>query len=199
MMIQALNNTSDNNTESKGKIPSSKILLWLGIASIVILFAALTSAYIVREAEGNWVKFELPSLFYFSTACIVLSSVFMNMAMVAARKNAVKIVQATLGITLLLGILFIAGQFLGWKALVNEGIFFAGNKSNPSGSFLYVITGLHVAHLVAGILYLVYVFSKSFKSQNSSKDLMRLELCATYWHFLGGLWVYLFLFLLFIR
>ena len=198
-MTQALNNTSENKTEIKGKIPSSKILLWLGIASIVILFAALTSAYIVREAEGNWVKFELPSLFYFSTACIVLSSVFMNMAMVAARKNATKSVQTTLGITLLLGILFVVGQFLGWKALVHEGIFFAGNKSNPSGSFLYVITGLHVAHLVAGILYLVYVFSQSFKIQVSTKDLMRLELCATYWHFLGGLWVYLFLFLLFIR
>jgi cytochrome c oxidase subunit 3 len=199
MMTQALNNSSDNKMETKGKIPSSKILLWLGIASIVILFAALTSAYIVREAEGNWVKFELPSLFYFSTACILLSSIFMNMAMVAARKNASKTVQTTLGVTLLLGILFISGQFLGWKALVHEGIFFAGNKSNPSGSFLYVITGLHVAHLVAGILYLIFVFSKSFKNQITDKDLLRLELCATYWHFLGGLWVYLFLFLLFIR
>lgn len=198
MMTQALNNISDN-TAGKGKIPSSKILLWLGIASISILFAALTSAYIVREAEGNWVKFDLPSLFYFSTACIVLSSIFMNMATVAAKKNAAKNTRTALGITLVLGILFIVGQFLGWKALVHEGIFFAGNKSNPSGSFLYVITGLHVAHLVAGILYLAFVFIKSFNNQISSKDVMRVELCATYWHFLGGLWVYLFLFLLFIR
>jgi cytochrome c oxidase subunit 3 len=196
MMTQTLDN---NTTEEKGKIPSAKILLWLGIGSIVILFAALTSAYIVREAEGNWVKFELPSLFWFSTACILLSSVFMNNALVAARKNNFKGISIALGITLILGIFFVIGQFLGWKALVHDGIFFAGNKSNPSGSFLYVITGLHVAHLIAGLIYLFVVFTKSIKNRYNAAHLMSLELCATYWHFLGGLWVYLFLFLLLIR
>jgi cytochrome c oxidase subunit 3 len=197
--MNTMTSVTDNKLENNGKIPSAKILLWLGIGSIVILFGALTSAYIVREAEGNWVKFDLPTQFWITTGIIILSSVFINRASSAAKKNNFKTLQISLGISLILGIIFIIGQFLGWEALVKNGIFFAGNKSNPSGSFLYVITGLHVAHLVAGIIYLLVVFLKSFKKIYTGADRLSLELCATYWHFLGGLWVYLFLFLLFIR
>lgn len=195
MMTRTLNQDS----ESKGKIPSAKILLWLGIASIVIMFGALTSAYIVREAEGNWVKFALPMMFWVSTSIILLSSVTMNWALSSAKENKNERVKIALGLTLLLGAGFVTAQFLGWQTLVSQDIFFAGNKSNPSGSFLYVITGLHVAHLLAGILFLLVMFIKSFRNKLNTSNLLSLELCATYWHFLGGLWVYLFLFLLFIR
>ncbi len=194
-MEQVIEKNSDNN----GKIPSAKILLWLGIGSIVIIFGALTSAYIVREAEGNWVKFALPQMFWVSTSVILLSSATMNWAIASAKANKSATIKMALGITFILGVCFVLAQFLGWKTLVHEGIFFAGSKSNPSGSFLYVITGLHVAHLLAGILYLFAMFIKSFKNTFNSSNLLSLELCATYWHFLGGLWVYLFLFLLFIR
>ncbi len=189
----------DNNSGKSGKIPSAKILLWLGIGSIVILFAALTSAYIVREAEGNWTKFEMPAMFWISTSVIIFSSVFMNWALASAKKNNFSSIRTALIITLMLGLAFVVTQFLGWKALVHQNIFFAGSKSNPAGSFFYVITGLHVVHLLAGLLYLLAMLIKAFKNKFNSSNLLGLELCATYWHFLGGLWVYLFLFLLFIR
>jgi cytochrome c oxidase subunit 3 len=161
-----------------------------------MLFAAFTSAYIVRQAEGNWVHFELPEMFYVSTGILLLSSVFMQWAVVAVKKNNLHAVKLGLLITLGLGLAFVFFQFLAWSALVEQKIFITGN---PSGSFLYVISGVHVLHVAGGLMALVTVTAKSILEKYSSNNFSGVSLCATYWHFLDVLWIYLFVFLSVIR
>lgn len=177
-------------------IPSQKIFLWIAMCSMTMLFAGLTSAYIVRQAEGNWVHFELPRLFYLSTAFIVASSISMQWALASIKKNQASNLLTGLILTLGLGFAFAFTQFLGWSQLVDEKIFFVGN---PSGSFLYVITGLHLAHLFGGIIYMLVVITKAIRNKYSAENNLQIQLCSIYWHFLDVLWIYLFLFLLFIR
>lgn len=184
------------NTPAKPVIPTPKVVLWVSIAGMVMLFAGLTSAYIVRRAEGNWNVFEMPSLFYLSTFIILLSSVFMQWAVIASRNGQSSHIRIALISTLGMGLGFVFVQFLAWNVLVNQGIFLVGN---PSGSFLYVISGLHVLHLVGAILYLMFVITKSIRDRITKENYLAVELCATYWHFLGGLWIYLFVFLSVIR
>jgi cytochrome c oxidase subunit 3 len=180
---------------------TKKILLWLAMVSMIMLFAGLTSAYMVRQAEGNWLNFQLPGLFTASTIVLALSSITMQLGVRAAKKGKIDLLRNLLMVTLTLGILFVALQFQGWKALVHDNVFFGGTKSNPSGSFLYVLTGLHLAHLAGGILYLLYVLFVTIKNSQifGPKNVLSVELCATFWHFLDGLWIYLFLFLLFVK
>ena len=182
--------------ETATGIPTPKVLLWIAIVSMIMLFAGLTSAYIVREADGNWVKFELPFAFYISTGVMLISSATLYMGMQAVRADKLQSLTYFLIATLGLGLTFCFTQFMGWSELVRTGIFFTGN---PSGSFLYVITGLHLAHLAGGILYLMAVTVKSIKGSYNSKNLLQVQLLSTYWHFLDGLWIYLFVFLLLIR
>ncbi|MEQ9657249.1 cytochrome c oxidase subunit 3, partial [Fulvivirga sp.] len=96
-------------------------------------------------------------------------------------------------ITSILGVAFLIGQFFVWGALVDQNIFLVGN---PSGSFLYILSGLHGLHLVSGIIFLIIVLISTFKYRVHSKNLAQIQMCTTYWHFLGGLWIYLFVFLL---
>ena len=167
-------------------------MLWLFIVTIVMLFAGLTSAYIVKQSDGNWFYFELPSILYGTSTIILLSSVSMHLAYMAAKKNNLMQIKVFLGMTLFLAIMFLIGQFQSWKDLVAQDVFFVGN---PAGSFLYVLTGLHGLHLVSGIIFILIVLYSSIKLKVHSKNLTRIELCTTYWHFLGALWIYLFLFL----
>ena len=178
------------------KSSSQKLLLWVGMGSMVMLFAGLTSAYIVRRMEGNWQAFELPPAFYISTAIIILSSVTLNMALSYARNNNLTRLNQFLLLTLLLGFAFIVSQFMGYSKLVEQGTYLVGN---PSGSFLFVLTGLHIAHLVGGIIALIVVNIKTRMKKYNSQNTLGIELSASYWHFLDILWIYLFLFLLFIH
>lgn len=186
-------------TEESSKQKSVKALLWFGIVSIVMLFAGLTSAYIIRQAKGDWLKFELPSQFYISTLIIILSSVSLFFAFSSAKKDNFQAIISGTAITFLLGIAFLISQVSGWNAMVEQGIFFTGPGSSASASFLYVITVLHAAHALGGIIVLLVVFINSLKKKYSSKKILGLQLCSIYWHFLGVLWIYLFLFLLFVR
>ncbi|MES2836286.1 MAG: cytochrome c oxidase subunit 3 [Bacteroidota bacterium] len=181
------------------KAKASKPLLYVAIGSMVMLFAALISAYIVSMSETRWIKFDLPQQFWFSTGAIIISSVTINMSVSAAKKNDFKNVKLGALLTLILGILFIVFQFLGWSELVNQKIFFAGKQSNAAGSFLYAITGLHLFHLIAGIFTLFVVIYKSFKNKYTSEKILGLQLAAIFWHFLDILWVFLFIFLLLVR
>lgn len=183
-----------NDETVKPKIPTEKILLWIGMASIVMLFAGLTSGYIVRQAEGNWMHFELPFVFYISSAIILISSLTMQMAVRAVKKDDLKSVKNFLIITLGLGLAFVFTQFLGWNELVKNGVYFV-DKTTPSGSFFFAISGLHLAHLVFGILGLVVTSTKSIREKYTSRNYLGISLCAIYWHFLDGLWIYLFVFL----
>ena len=184
----------ENQPQEKPKIATEKVLLAIGIGSIVMLFAGLTSGYIVRQAEGNWKFFELPSVFYVSSIIILISSFTMQMAIRAVKKDDLAQVKTFLLITLGLGLAFVFSQFLGWNELVKNDVYFA-DKLTPSGSFFYVITGLHLAHLAFGLLGLIITGSKSIRERYSSQNYLGISLCAIYWHFLGGLWIYLFVFL----
>jgi cytochrome c oxidase subunit 3 len=170
-----------------------KFALWLFMVSVVMIFAALTSAYIVRQAEGNWLIFELPSLFWVNTIIIVISSITMHWAYMAAKRDSTETVKLAILLTTILGIAFLVGQFLAWGDLVSNSVYFVGN---PSGSFVYVLSGLHGVHIVGGVVFLLIVLRAAFTLKIHSKNLSLIEMCATYWHFLDGLWLYLFIFLL---
>lgn len=170
-------------------------MMWLAIVAIVMLFGGLTSAYMVRRGDPGWLTFDLPKMFYASTAVILLSSFTLVWAFNGAKQNNFSAVKIGTGLTLLLGLGFIYCQFSAWKNLVEQGIFIAGKTSNPAGSFLYVISGMHLLHLVGGIFSLLYVFIKSLRQVYDSKNLLGLQLCSMYWHFLDILWIYLFMFL----
>ena len=178
---------------------ASKPLLWIGIVSIVMLFAGLTSAYVVRAQNGNWLVFQLPPILLISTAIIVTSSLTMFLAQKAIKKNNFQLTSIALLLTLLLGIAFFYTQYAGWKELSAQGIYFAGKFSNASGSFLIVIAFLHLLHMIGGLIALTVSLTKSLLKKYSSSDSLGIELTAIYWHFLDILWVYLFLFLYFYR
>ena len=170
-----------------------KFALWLFMISIVMIFAALTSAYIVRQADGEWMVFDLPTELWITSGIILLSSITMQWAYVSAKRDNLSMVKVAIGLTTLLGVLFLVGQFYAWGVLVDMRVYFVGN---PSGSFLYVLTGLHGLHLVSGVIFLIIVLISTLKYKVHSKNLTQISMCNTYWHFLGGLWLYLFVFLL---
>lgn len=182
--------------KTDAKFPSQKILLWLVLVSIVMMFAGLTSAYIVRESAGNWVHFNLPRLFSLSTSVILLSSLTMNWAVLSAGNKEFATTRKALLLTLVLGLAFVVIQFFGWKSLTEQGVFLVGN---PSGSFLYVITGLHAFHVLGGMIALGVASTRSFSNMYDERFQRTIKLCSTYWHFVDGLWVYLFVFFLFFR
>ena len=176
---------------------AKKTLLWVALVSIMMMFAGLTSAYIVRMAEGNWQEIELPQIFYFSTAVLLISSITMNLAVSAAKKDDFAKIKVYSWITFALGITFVIFQVEGWKDLIAQEIYFSGG--NASGSYIYVLSGVHLAHVVGGLLALMITGFKALRQAYHSKKMLGLQLCSIYWHFLDFLWIYLFLFLLFIR
>ena len=178
---------------------ASKPLLWVGILSIVMLFAGLTSAYVVRADNGNWLIFNLPNAFYLSTAVIVTSSITLFFALQMAKKNNNKGIILGLLVTFILGLAFAYLQYLGWSELYSKHIVFGGKSSNASGSFLYLITFLHLLHLSAGLISILVTLKNSIQGKYNAQNVLGLELCSIYWHFLDILWVYLFLFLYYIR
>lgn len=192
-MITSTVKNNMNNNQDPYSINPTKFVLWLIIVASVMLFAAYTSAYIVRRGEGNWVIFELPTIFGITSAIIALSSVTMQWALLSAKKDQLSNLKIATYLTLFLGLSFIVGQWLGWQQLVSQGIHFVGN---PSESFVYVISGLHLAHMLGGIVFLVVLIYKISRSSINSSNYLIVNLCATFWHFLGAMWIYLYLFLL---
>lgn len=186
-----------NNKAEQAKMPLSmhpqKFALWLFIVSVVMVFASLTSAYIVRESDGNWFEFQLPELFYINTVIILLSSFTMQWAYISAKKNNLNQIKIALLLTIGLGLAFLVGQYYGWLQLDNMDIYLEGN---PSGSFVYILSGLHGIHIVSAIVFVMIVLVNAMQFKVHSRNMLRLEMCVTFWHFLDGLWVYLFLFLL---
>jgi cytochrome c oxidase subunit III len=174
-----------------------KFALWLFMVSVIMVFGAFTSAYIVRQAEGNWMDFDMPSMFWLTTVIILVSSGTMHWAYLAAKRDNIEMAKVAISITAVLGVAFLVGQLMGWSELINEGVHFVGRDgSGVSGSFLYVISGVHGVHAISGVIFVLVVLVAVFRFKVHSKSLLRIEMCATYWHFLDGLWLYLFVFLL---
>jgi len=184
--------------EPKTKEKAYKQMLWISMISMTMMFAGLTSAYVVSKKREDWVGFDLPNAFYISTILIILSSITFYLAKYYIKQNKKSNTSIFLAFTLLLGLGFVYFQFQGFKYLVDVGLYFTGTQSNVSSSFLYVITLAHLFHIFAGILVLCYVLYKSLKGKYSSENSLGLELAAIFWHFVDALWIYLFLFFYFI-
>ncbi len=188
--------------EAKAQIPRSesqmlrvnpkKFILWLFLVSIVMIFISMTSAYIVKRSDGDWLIFDLPEALLYSTFIIIASSITMHWGYLSARADSISKLKVALSLTFVLSLAFLATQFYGWSQLVDNDVYFVGNAA---GSFIYVLTGLHAFHLITGIIFLVIVLISASKYKVHSRKMLQIEMCTTYWHFLGGLWVYLFLFL----
>tara|TARA_B100001173_G_scaffold65687_1_gene55569 strand:- start:1866 stop:2441 length:576 start_codon:yes stop_codon:yes gene_type:complete len=179
-------------------IKAKKMMLLFSMLSIAMTFAGLTSAYIVSKSRPDWLKdFELPFAFVISTIVIIFSSFSIYSAKKSLNNNSSKTTM-WLFITFALGLVFVTSQFLGFDELISMGYFFTGAQSTITTSFLYVLTVLHLAHLFAGLIVLAVVMFKSYKNKYKTEKL-GFELAVTFWHFLGILWLYLFVFLYFFR
>ena len=180
---------------SKVNIDAKKLIVWLFTVSISMIFAALMSAFIVRRSEGNWLEFDLPIQLLWSTIAIVISSVFMFYAQFNLKSNNNDKVKIGLTSAFILGIIFSYFQYLSWTQLHIDGIYLTGPTSNPSGSFIYVLIWTHLFHIVTGLIFLFIVLVRSLSNKLVLIKSSILESCAVYWHFLGLLWICLYLFL----
>jgi len=187
--------------EQKKKV--QKPLLWVGLASIAMTFAGLTSGYVVSRssllADNEWLQFALPTEFTAATVVILLSSVTMIWAVNRFRRGYRQTGLLALVLTLLLGFSFAFLQYYGWQDLLDRGLFFTGPKSNTAISWVYVITFLHWLHLISGLFVLLFTLHKARLGKYTAQDSQGVAVSGIYWHFLDGLWIYLFLFLSFIR
>ncbi len=192
--LKALTPEQIVNTQQK----SREALMWLGIISMIMFFAGLTSAYVVRRGEaGSWVVIDLPYLFYYSTATILLASALFVYSYNKLKAGELQSFKLTMLGTLALGILFVVMQFQAYGYLVERGLYLASN--NPASSFLYILTAAHLAHLLGGLLMLLLVVVKAIRNKYSATNNHGIYVASIYWHFLGVLWVLLFLFLIFFR
>jgi cytochrome c oxidase subunit 3 len=171
-----------------------KFGLWLFMATVVMLFGAWTSAYIVKRGDMGWSEIVLPDLFWVNTGIILASSVTMIWAVRSAKQNRAEMVKIALGITVILGIAFVVGQFLAFDELVALHEHFTGGP--VSHSFVYVLSGAHALHLASGVFFLLIALVAALRGKVHPGNMTLLEMCATYWHFLDVLWLYLFVFLL---
>lgn len=186
-------------SENTGRVNPKKFSLWLLLLGILMLFSGLTSAYIVRKGDGNWFDFEIPPIFLYSTIIVLLSSVTMIWAYRAAKKDNISGIKFGLSATIILGIAFMVSQYMGWLALSDQGLHFVNPKYGDkiSASFLIAIAAIHLVHILAGIIYLVVMLINTFRFKIHKKNTLQISMCNTYWHFVGFLWVYLYMFLYF--
>ena len=188
-------NTGMIEQKSKRAFYAPLFALWTALGSIAMMFGALTSAYLVRQAAGNWLEFRIPDVFYYSTGIILFSSLTLHGSYWAFRNGKETLYKALLPLSLILGIMFIVMQYQGWNALYSIGVVLDGN---PGGSFFYVISGIHAAHVIGGLFALTVAVAHAFTLtyKVTEKRRRRFQLVLHYWHFVDFLWLYLFLFLL---
>ena len=182
--------------EKKQKLHPHKFTLWVAIGSILMMFAGLTSAYIVKRNQANWQTFDLPIAFWYSTAAVLLSSATIWLAVKSFKERAMSKYRLLMVITMALGVAFIGLQIIGFQQLWHKGITLQGNVSY---SFLYVIVGLHALHVLGGVIALIVMSLLAFSSKKRNYSIIPVELMSTYWHFVDILWLYLLLFLLMIK
>lgn len=180
--------------QQRKRLHPHKFILWAAMASIAMMFAGFTSAYIVKRNQSNWLEFSLPTYFWYSTAAILLSSLTIHLAVKAFKARNVARYRTLISITAGLGLLFAVLQCLGFASLENNGVKLIGNNSNPAGSFLGVITGVHILHVLGGVIVLIVMFIKAYSNRQKSYSSIPIEIAGTYWHFVDAIWIYLFIF-----
>jgi cytochrome c oxidase subunit 3 len=181
-------------SEQKRKIHPHKFTLWVAIGSILMMFAGLTSAYIVKRSQASWLMIEIPMMFWYSTATILASSVTVQLALKALKKREIINYRRLLLVTAVLGVLFIVLQIAGFRQFAAQDIRLVGAGSNASYSFLLAISGLHGIHVLGGVVALVVIAIRALSSSTRNYSSVPLEIASTYWHFVDALWIYLFIF-----
>jgi cytochrome c oxidase subunit 3 len=181
-MSDALTLQTGEDDQSLG-VDSARLALWIVLATVTMLFAGLTSAYLVREVSSDWEPIPLPPVLWVNTAVLLTTS-----ATLEAGRRWKRNAQWWLLATALLGALFVAGQLIAWRQLVSLGVYL---QSNPHASFFYIFTGLHALHLLAGAGLLSWLTWSAWKSPRVVEE-SRFQVTASYWHFVGGLWIWLF-------
>lgn len=179
---------------------AKKNMLWFGIISLIMSFAGLTSAYVISKERKDWlVDFEIPQSFYISLVVIILSSFTFRLAKKYIQKEENRVGMWLLLATLMLGIGFIYFQFAGFSEIIANGYFFTGSESSITTSFIYLVVLMHLAHIFAALIALIVVIYNHYKLKYQNRKTLGIELAATFWHFVDILWIYLFLFLYFVR
>ena len=182
-------------SNERKRIHPHKFTLWVAMGSIVMMFAGLTSAYIVKSGQAGWQEVKTPSVFWFSTTAMILSSITMQSALRAFKQRAMTQFRSLLLTTLILGIVFVILQYIGFHYLGIHGVRFEGAGA---GQFLYIIFGLHALHVIGGIIALLVITLKQFLSKIRSYNTTSVEVMTTYWHFVDILWLYLLIFFIWI-
>lgn len=185
----------ENKNINRFGIHPQKFALWIALGSIAMMFAAITSAYVVRRGAGNWLEYQIPKVFFLSTLVLLLSSYTLHQSLSYFKSENERFYKLFLAVTLVLGFAFVILQYQGWTQLKAAGIHIQGN---PSGSFFYVISGLHVVHVLGGIAALIvamiHAFGLPYKVTEFRKN--RFEMVNHYWHFVDVLWIYLLTFMI---
>jgi cytochrome c oxidase subunit 3 len=177
--------------EQRKKIHPHKFTLWVALGSIIMMFAGLTSAYVVKRDQPGWSTFSIPKAFYYSTAALLVSSLTVQMALKAFKDREMIRYRNLLSTTAVLGVVFVLLQWKGFREIWSTGITLHGSGG---GQFLYIIAGLHVAHVLGGIVALLTMVAKAFMPRIRSYNSVPIEVMSTYWHFVDLLWIYLFVF-----
>jgi cytochrome c oxidase subunit 3 len=184
---------SPDSNWSAFPVSKGQIGVWILLTAIIMLFAGLSSAYIVLRGVPSWQPIELPSMLWPNTAVLLLSSVAIDIARRAVRRSDLQSMKRWLALGAFLGLTFLAGQFVAWRQLVNAGVYL---PSTQQSGFFFILTGLHGIHLFGGVVALGVVLLKAFQNRLSAFNHESLKLCALYWHVMDALWIYLFLLLL---
>ncbi|HMF73693.1 MAG TPA: cytochrome c oxidase subunit 3 [Flavitalea sp.] len=181
------------STQPRNKIHPHKFTLWVAIGSIIMMFAGLTSAYIVKGSLPGWTTVKMPVIFYYSTAIMLISSVTIQSGLKSFKERNMRQYRRLNTATIVLGLVFILLQVWGFAQLYNSGVLMQGSGA---GVFLYIIFGLHAIHVLGGIIALLIMFFKAFSTRIRNYSPVPVEVAATYWHFVDLLWLYLFVFFL---
>lgn len=170
--------------------------MWVAIGSIVMMFAGLTSAYIVKSGQAGWHEVRTPSLFWVSTAVLLASSVTIQAALRSFKQRSMATFRNLLLVTLVLGAAFVVLQWKGFVWLWQNGVHFEG--ASGAGQFLYIIFGLHALHVLGGMIALVILFLRQYIGRTRNYNSTPIEIMSTYWHFVDLLWIYLLVFFIWI-
>ncbi|HZH65181.1 MAG TPA: heme-copper oxidase subunit III [Flavisolibacter sp.] len=184
------------STQQRNKTHPHKFAMWVAIGSIVMMFAGLTSAYIVKSGSAGWHEVKTPTVFWISTAVLIGSSITIQAALRSFKQRAMASFRTLFLITLLLGIAFVVLQWIGFNWLWERGVRFEG--SSGAGQFLYIIFGLHAIHVLGGMVALIVLFLRQYFGSTRTYNSTPIEIMSTYWHFVDVLWIYLLVFFIWI-
>jgi cytochrome c oxidase subunit 3 len=173
-------------------VPAAELALWVVLATVTMLFAGFTSAYLVRRTATDWVPIYSPPILWVNTGLLILSSVGFEMAKGARREGRRQGVRFWLLTSAASGVAFVVGQILAWQQLSASGILL---PTSPHSSFFYMLTGVHAVHVLGGIAGLLYVLWREWNVRPVLSAASPIPLVAAYWHFVTGVWLFLYVLL----